>query len=247
MLEVRGLSLDIGESALLEKASFRLGTGEFGVIIGLSGCGKTSLFRTLAGLLPYREGRIAWKGRPVENLAGLAAFMQQKDLLLPWATLEENALLPARISGQAGPRERHRALELLHRFGLGGFEKALPRQVSGGMRQRCALARTILSEKEIVLLDEPLSSLDALTRAGLQRELLRLQAEFGKSILMVTHDVEEALLLADRIFILRGVPAAIEEILEVSGPKPRDTDLPLVVRNRRVLLSALEGGAPHVS
>jgi len=247
LLEVCGLSLDFGGTVLLENTSFRLGQGEFGVIIGRSGCGKTSLFRTLSGLLPYREGCISWKGQPIENLAGLAAFMQQKDLLLPWASLLENALLPVRISGSVGPDDRNRALALLRRFGLEGFETALPGQVSGGMRQRCSLARTILSGKEIVLLDEPLSSLDALTRTSLQRELLRLQSEFGRTVLMVTHDVEEALLLADRIFVLGGSPAGIDQILALDDPRPRETDLPVIVKNRRLLLKALEGSPPHVA
>jgi NitT/TauT family transport system ATP-binding protein len=247
LLEVRGLSIGFGGRILLEKASFRLAQGGFGVIIGRSGCGKTSLFRGLAGLVPCREGIVSWKGRPVENLSGLVAFMQQKDLLLPWASILENALLPMRVSGNVGREDRQQALDLLHRFGLGGFETALPGQVSGGMRQRCALARTILSGKEIVLLDEPLSSLDALTRSRLQRELLRLQSEFKRTVLMVTHDVEEALLLADRVFVLGGTPARIDEILALGDPKPRETDLPVIVKNRKLLLETLGGGHGHAA
>jgi NitT/TauT family transport system ATP-binding protein len=247
LLEIRGLSLDFGGVPLLEKASFRLARGGFGVIIGRSGCGKTSLFKGLAGLVPLREGSVSWTGRPVESLCGLVSFMQQKDLLLPWASLLENALLPMRISGRVSPEDRRRGLELLCRFGLGGYEAALPGQVSGGMRQRCSLARTILSGKEIVLLDEPLSSLDALTRSCLQHELLRLQSEFGRTVLMVTHDVEEALLLADRVFVLGGSPARVDEILALGDPKPRETDLPVIVKNRRLLLKALEGDSTHAA
>lgn len=241
MLEVSGLSLDLGGAAVLENASLKLDRGGFGVIIGRSGCGKTSFFKALAGLLPRREGRIRWRGKNVETLSGLVAAMQQKDLLLPWATLEENALLPARVAGRVGPEERLRARELLARFGLEGFENALPGQVSGGMRQRCSLARTILSGREILLLDEPMSSLDALTRTSLRHELLRLQAEFGRTVLMVTHDVEEALVLADRVFMLSGFPGRIEALMDPAGPKPRETDDPLLVKNRRILLEALEG------
>lgn len=247
MLDVCGLSLDLGGDAILENASLELERGGFGVIIGRSGCGKTSFLKALAGLLPCREGHIRWRGKNAESLAGQAAAMQQKDLLLPWATLEENVLLPARVAGKAGQEERLRARELLARFGLEGFENVLPGQVSGGMRQRCSLARTILSGREILLLDEPLSSLDALTRASLRHELLRLQAEFGRTVLMVTHDVEEALVLADRVFLLSGSPGRIDTLLDLSGPKPRETDDPLVAGNRRILLEALQGRASHAA
>ncbi|NLI96538.1 MAG: ABC transporter ATP-binding protein [Synergistaceae bacterium] len=242
MLEVSGFSLKRGGVPLLEGASLRLQRGKFGVIVGRSGCGKTSFFKALTGLLPRGAGQIRWRGETVENLARLAASMQQKDLLLPWANLEENALLPARVSGKVRLEERRRARELLARVGLEGFEDALPGRVSGGMRQRCALARTILSGREILLLDEPLSALDALTRSNLRRELLRLQGEFGRTVLMVTHDTEEALLLADRIFIFHGFPGGIEELMDIPEPKPRETDAPVVVTNRKVLLEALEGG-----
>ncbi|HOV29129.1 MAG TPA: ABC transporter ATP-binding protein [Synergistales bacterium] len=247
MLEVLDFSLERGGAPILEGASLHLQRGGFGILVGRSGCGKTSFFKALAGLLPRRAGQIRWRGKSVENLAGLAASMQQKDLLLPWATLEENVLLPALVSGRVGPEERNRARELLKRFGLEGFEKFLPNQVSGGMRQRCALARTVLSGREILLLDEPLSALDALTRSHLQREIFRLQQEFGRTILMVTHDVEEALLLADRIFVFHGVHGGIEELLNLSGTKPRETDAPAVVKNRKVLLEALERGHSHAA
>ncbi len=242
MLEVTGLSLELEGSPIFERVAFRLDAGEFGVILGPSGCGKTSLFRTLAGLVSPSDGAIHWNGRPVPSLSGLAAWMPQKDLLLPWATLEENVRLPGRVSGRDGPAERRRASVLLERFGLGGYERALPRQISGGMRQRCALVRTILTDKPIVLLDEPLSSLDALTRWDLQGELLRLQREFGRTVLMVTHDVEEALLLADTVFLLRGRPARMEEILRLDLPKPRNADWEEIVRQRSHLLGILKGG-----
>jgi NitT/TauT family transport system ATP-binding protein len=245
VLEVLDFSLELGGAQLLDGASLRLSGGAFGVIVGRSGGGKTSFLKALTGLLPRRTGKIRWKRKEVENLARLAASMRQKDLLLPWATLEENVLLPALISGRVGPGERQLARELLERFGLGEFGNSLPGRVSGGMRQRCALARTIFSGRDILLLDEPLSSLDALTRSHLQREILRLQVEFGRTVLMVTHDAEEALLLGDRIFVFHGVHGGIEERLNLSGEKPREADAPVVVSNRKVLLEALERGPSH--
>ena len=128
--------------------------------------------------------------------------MQQKDLLLPWFSLLDNALLPAKIAGEDMAKSRAKALSLFRRLGLDGFEAYLPGEISGGMRQRCALVRTLMFERELVLLDEPLSALDAITRRSLQSLLLMLQIEFDKSILMITHDIDEALMLADEVLVL---------------------------------------------
>jgi NitT/TauT family transport system ATP-binding protein len=150
--------------------------------------------------------------------------MQQKDLLLPWFSLLDNALLPAKISGENMESARGKALALFKRLGLEGFEAYLPQKISGGMRQRCALVRTLMFEHELVLLDEPLSALDAITRKSLQSLLLLLQSEFNKSILMITHDIEEALLLADEVLVLSRLPMKVLEHFTLTRPKPRRLD-----------------------
>lgn len=196
--------------------------GSFTVLIGPSGCGKSTLFDIMMGVSQRDTGNITWEGRNIDNLLGHATFMHQKDLLLPWLTLLENALLPCRIKGSHEKDNRQQALRFFEKLDLGGFEKYHPFMVSGGMRQRCALVRTLMSDKKLVLLDEPLSSLDAITRRKLQSCILKLQQEFGKTILMITHDIEEALLLADEIIILSGRPMKIIRRYKMTEGKPRN-------------------------
>ena len=168
--------------------------------------------------------------------------MLQKDLLLPWSTLLDNVLIPAKVLGKDLQRERNKAIGLLSRFGLSGFEDYFPYQVSGGMRQRAALVRTLLFDREILLLDEPLSALDALTRRLLQKEILRIQLEFEKTVLMITHDIKEALLLADRIFLLSHLPTGIIKEIDMRDmPKPRQSLGPKLAAMEEEIFSILRG------
>jgi ABC-type nitrate/sulfonate/bicarbonate transport system ATPase subunit len=183
--------------------------GSFHVILGPSGCGKSTLFDGLTGVFPFDEGELVWQGRALSDLSAHAAYMQQKDLLLPWFSLLDNALLPARTSGRDMNKAKAEALELFERLGLKGYESYYSRQVSGGMRQRCALVRTLMFRRDLILLDEPLSALDTITRRGLQSMLLLLQTEFEKTILMITHDVDEALFLADEISVFSPRPMSL--------------------------------------
>ena len=192
----------------------------FTVLIGPSGCGKSTLFDLLMGVVPLDDGHIQWQGRSVPHLERVAAYMQQRDLLLPWLSLADNARLPADIAGTGSDHLD----ALFDRLGLAGFEGHLPATVSGGMRQRCALARTLMFERDLVLLDEPLSALDAITRRQLQHLLRMLQEEFDRTILMVTHDIEEALLLADELLVLSPMPMAVRERFRLTMPKPRRGD-----------------------
>lgn len=222
MLVIQNLTKRFNEHPILEGFDLTVPTNGFTVLIGPSGCGKSTLFDLLMGIVPLDRGRLAWEGQAVGDLRRLAAYMQQRDLLLPWLTLAQNAALPAELAG-AAPSQRTAAVqELFGKLGLGGFETYLPSSVSGGMRQRCALARTVMFARDLVLLDEPLSALDAITRRQLQAYLLLLQTEFKKSILMVTHDVEEALLLADDLLVLTAPPMRIRERFRLEAPKPRD-------------------------
>ena len=206
---------------VLEGVSVELDEGEFVTIVGPSGCGKTTFFNVLIGLTSCDGGEIAYEGKKVENLRGLVAYMQQRDLLLPWRTLLRNVLLGPEIQGKLDDGVLSRARELLSFFRLDNFADMYPAQLSGGMKQRAALARTLMFGKELLLLDEPLSALDAITRRKLQSYLMALSERFGKSVLMITHDVEEALLLSDRIYVFSALPARVRRVIEVGMEKPR--------------------------
>lgn len=209
--------------------------GEFASLLGPSGCGKTTLLNIIAGLIRPDSGRIFLNGREVESCRGYVAYMQQDDLLLPWRTALENAILGPELRGADRTRPLKEAESLFHRFGLEGFEKHYPAELSGGMRQRVALIRTLLTGKELFLLDEPFGSLDALTRGVLHRYLLGVFEEFDKTILFVTHDLAEALLLSDRIYLLTARPARVKAVLEVPLPRPRERADPQFIRLERDL------------
>jgi ABC-type nitrate/sulfonate/bicarbonate transport system ATPase subunit len=199
-----------------------VGAGEFVSIIGPSGCGKSTLFNLLAGLDPPTGGSIELDGRPAADLLGRIGYMPQADLLMPWSTVLDNAALGPRLAGMARGESRQRALAEFPRFGLTGFEDAWPSQISGGMRQRAALLRTFLAGREVLLLDEPFGALDALTRQEMQQWLMRIWQDDRKTILFVTHDVDEALFLSDRIYLMSGRPGRIELCVEVDLPRPRE-------------------------
>jgi NitT/TauT family transport system ATP-binding protein len=240
MLTVASLSKCFGELAVFEDLYLQLPRKGFTVLIGPSGCGKSTLFNVLTGVVAKDRGEISWCGKSIPHLGATSAYMQQKDLLLPWFSLLDNALLPARVSGADTAKSRTRALSLFRRLGLEGFEAYLPGEISSGMRQRCALVRTLMFERELVMLDEPLSALDAITRSSLQSLLLMLQAEFDKSILMITHDIEEALMLADDILVLSRRPMRILEGFSLSGSKLRRMDDSRLIKIKAHVLSLLQ-------
>ncbi len=218
-----------------------VGKGCFHVIVGPSGCGKSTLFDGLTGVFPLDEGRLAWNHETVLSLKDHAAYMQQKDMLLPWFSLLDNALLPAKTGRQDIKKATKQALSLFQRLGLKGYESHFASQVSGGMRQRCALVRTLMFNRDLILLDEPLSALDAITRRSLQSLLLLLQTEFGKTILMITHDIEEALLLADEIYLCSRMPMSIFRHFILDSPKPRKFNDPALLAIKADVLDKLEG------
>ncbi len=236
MLLVQGLTKQFNGQTVLQGFDLKLPANGFTALIGPSGCGKSTLFDLLMGVVSLDAGRIAWQGDDVPHLERTAAYMQQRDLLLPWLSLYANARLPAEI---AGADSAHLTV-LFARLGLAGFEEHLPAMVSGGMRQRCALARTLMFERDLVLLDEPLSALDAITRRQLQHLLLMLQKEFGRTILMVTHDIEEALLLADELLVLSSMPMSIRERFDLTMAKPRRVDDVRLIAIKSHVLRLLE-------
>lgn len=191
-------------------------------IIGPSGCGKSTLFNLIAGLLRPTAGQIVVDGEEVAGTAGLVGYMLQKDMLLPWRTVLDNVILGLEVLGVPRRESVAAAQPLLARYGLGGFERHYPQALSGGMRQRVALLRTLLYNREIILLDEPFGALDAQTRLLLQEWLLALWQDFRKTILLVTHDLDEAIFMSDEIYVMSARPGRIRAHLEVTLPRPRD-------------------------
>ncbi len=210
--------------------------GEFVALIGPSGCGKTTLLHIIAGLISPDSGSIFIDNTPVSDCRGHVAYMQQKDLLLPWRTALQNALLGPEILKEDLAHAEARARRIFKEFGLSGFEGVYPAQLSAGMRQRVALIRTLLCQREILLLDEPFGALDALTRSELHGWLLTAWEKFCQTALFVTHDVEEALKLADRVYILSERPARVKAVFPISLARPRDpTDTDFVHAKAEVL------------
>jgi len=227
-----------GNVEALASVTFVVERGTWTTILGPSGCGKTTLLRILAGLVRPDAGRAAMGDESGEK----TAYLPQRDTLLPWRTALDNAILASEIEGRPREAARSEARELFARFGLSGFERHYPAQLSGGMRQRLALARTFLAHRDVLLLDEPLGSLDPLTRTALQDWLLSIWAELRKTILLVTHDVEEALFLSDRVLVMTRRPATITRDLPVDLRRPRDRlSAELASRKGKLLALLLDG------
>ena len=229
---------------VLDSISFELHTGTWTTLLGPSGCGKTTLLKILAGLEFPDSGRVIVEGSELSRL-GATAYLPQYDTLLPWRTALGNAILASEIDGKSTGDAKKEALDLFDHFGLSGFESLYPSQLSGGMRQRLALIRTFLTHRSILLLDEPLGALDPLTRATLQKWLLGVWGELKKTVLLVTHDAEEALLLSDRILVLTERPARLQLDQAVELTRPRDRGSSTLVAHKTQLLDLLlkEGAA----
>lgn len=195
--------------------------GEFVALVGPSGSGKSTLFNLIAGLIEADEGEILLDGQLLLERAGSFGYMPQRDLLLPWRSVADNVAIPLELIGLDRRLARTRAEEMLKQFELDDFGGSYPAEMSGGMRQRAALLRTILTGQDVLLLDEPFGALDAQTRRELQDWLLELWEQFSKTIFFITHDVEEALYLGDRVMVLSARPGRIVETLEVQLPRPR--------------------------
>ena len=217
MLELKEISRAFGDRQVLDRVSFDVAPGEFVSLIGPSGAGKSTLFNIIAGLDTPDSGEVRFDGT--------TAYMPQKDLLFPWRTIEANAALGLEVQGVPKKEARARAREWFPQFGLEGFEKALPFQLSGGMRQRAALLRTVVQEKSTLLLDEPFGALDSLTRSDLQTWLQGMWADHDWTAMLITHDVREAIMLSDRIVVLNPRPASVREIITVDLPRPRGTEV----------------------
>jgi ABC-type nitrate/sulfonate/bicarbonate transport system ATPase subunit len=224
-IEVRHVSksfVDRGRRLLaLDDVSLAVAPREFVTLIGPSGSGKSTLFNLIVGLQQPDQGTISLNGVVRRERAGQVGYMPQRDLLLPWRTVLDNAILAQEVKGVPRAEARQRARSLLPAFGLEAFAEAYPSALSGGMRQRAALLRTVLTDRDLLLLDEPFGALDALTRRELQDWLLGLWETLSITVLFITHDVEEALYLGDRVVVFAPRPGRILETARVALPRPR--------------------------
>jgi NitT/TauT family transport system ATP-binding protein len=224
-LEVRSLSKSFGALEVLRDISFHIDDHEFVGMVGPSGCGKTTLLRTIAGIEKPDAGAVMIDGRKLEGPGSDRGFVFQLDSLFPWRTVWQNAVFGLEINRQLDERTRARTKELLQLVGLSGFESYYPSQISGGMRQRVNLARALAINPEVLIMDEPFSSLDAQTREVMQLELLRIWQQGRKTVLFITHQIDEAVFLSDRIVVLGRRPGWIKENIQVALPRPRQLSL----------------------
>lgn len=225
VLQVAHLTKEYDGQNIIEDIGLSLHRGEFVSILGPSGCGKSTLFNVIAGLLKPEAGEVLIGGRDVTGETGHVSYMHQKDLLLPWRTVVDNARLPLEIRGVDKAAARRKVREQLGIFGLESDGDKYPNQLSGGMRQRVSLLRTTMFSRDIMLLDEPFGGLDAITRLRMQEYLLEVLEKIEGSVLFITHDIDEAIFLSDRIYVLGGKPARVEAVIEVGLDKPRQRDI----------------------
>jgi NitT/TauT family transport system ATP-binding protein len=235
-LRIQGIGRDFhtrsGVTHAVSGVDLEIGQGEFVALIGRSGCGKTTLLRMIGGLLAPTagtievDGRPLWRGTQVDPTAiTKLGFVFQESNLFPWFSVLDNIALPMKLRGVGKGERRSRARDLAALVGLGGFEKSYPRELSGGMRQRAAIARALSTEPELLLMDEPFGALDALTRERMNLELQRIVLETGSTVVFVTHDIPEAVFLADRVVHMTPRPGRIRQVLPADFAKPRSVDL----------------------
>ena len=229
----------------LVDVSLNVRPNEFVSIVGPSGCGKSTLLKIIAGLDSDYAGSVTVNGQDVRAARPSVCLMPQKDLLMPWRTVIENVALPLELRGLPKAEREAQAAKHFEEFGLSGFEGAYPDMLSGGMRQRAALLRTFLCEGGVFLMDEPFASLDALTRYKMRAWLLQIWNRHRKAVVFVTHDIEEAVFLSDRVCVLSERPATVAQIIEVPLPRPRARDIveaPEFIALRHAVRAALEQG-----
>lgn len=208
----------------IEDISIKLNYGEIVSILGVSGVGKTTLFNVISGLIKPDFGEVFLDGKNITNTTGNTSYMLQKDLLLPYKTIIDNVSLPLVIRGEKKSKARELALKYFEEFGLEGTENKYPAQLSGGMRQRAALLRTYLFSDQVALLDEPFSALDSITKSNMHQWFLNVMEQIKLSTFLITHDIDEAILLSDRIYIMSGKPGKITDEIIIEDSKPRNKD-----------------------
>ena len=242
-LEVRGVSFSYdNKSNTIENIDITLNKGEIVCLLGVSGGGKTTLFNVIAGLLKPQQGSVVLNGEDVTGQSGKISYMLQKDMLLPFRTVEDNVAFPLILKGVKKKEARKLVGEHFAQFGLDGTQKRYPAELSGGMRQRAALLRTYMFGGAAALLDEPFSALDTITKSEMHRWYLEVMEKIKLSTLFITHDIDEAVLLSDRIYLLGGKPGTITDEIVIAEPKPRRADFNLTeafLNYKRLIVSKI--------
>ena len=241
-LTVKNVSKSFDGKKIIQNIDLTLHQGELVSILGVSGGGKTTLFNVISGLTRPDEGQVFLDGEEITGKPGRISYMLQKDLLLPYRTIEDNVALPLLIRGMKKKEARAQAAPYFEEFGLEGTQKKYPRQLSGGMRQRAALMRTYMFSRNVALLDEPFSALDTITKSSMHTWYLNIMEKIKLSTLFITHDIDEAILLSDRICLLTGKPGEITKEIVIREPKPRRKDFNLTeefLNYKKEILSAL--------
>ena len=241
-LQVKNISKSFDGKPVLQNVSIELNSGELVCLLGVSGGGKTTLFNVISGLLKPDEGKVLLDGEDITNKPGRVSYMLQKDLLQPYRTIEDNVALPLLIKGVKKKKARAKVSPMFSDFGLDGTQKKYPAELSGGMRQRAALLRTYMFSHDVALLDEPFSALDTLTKSAMYKWYLEVMEKIKLSTLFITHDIDEAILLSDRIYLLSGNPGQIAGEIIIEEPRPRRDDFNLTdkfLEYKRKILSLL--------
>lgn len=241
-LLVDGITCRFGDTTALSEVSLQVAPREFLSIVGPSGCGKSTLFNVISGLIRPSEGRVVLDDTDITGQTGHVGYMLQKDLLLPWRTVVGNIVLGLALTRRLTAADRVKAAHLATRYGLGNFLDYYPHALSGGMRQRAALMRTLILDVDTMLLDEPFGALDYQTRLAMQAWLLRVWTDDRRTVLFVTHDVDEAIFLSDRVLVMTGRPGHFAAELEVGLPRPRDVSMltgPRFMEVKRAILDLL--------
>ena len=242
-LKVTDVTVSFDEVKIIEDISIELHEGELVSLLGTSGGGKTTLFNVIAGLNLPDKGKVEIDGADVTGKSGNVSYMLQKDMLLPYKTIEDNVALPLIIRGEKKSEGREHVGKFFEEFGIEGTQKKYPHQLSGGMRQRAALLRTYMFSKEVALLDEPFSALDTLTKREMHKWYLDVMDKIKLSTLFITHDIDEAILLSDRIYLLTGTPGQIVNEIVIDEPRPRKQEFALTERfleYKKKILKVLE-------
>jgi len=224
-LQKRYASRDGGEIVALSEVSLNIYEGEFLSVVGPSGCGKSTLLHIMAGVLERSSGELLLRGQPIDGPRREVGIVFQEPLLLPWRTVLDNVLLPIEVHKLPIEQFRPRALELLELTGLSAFAQKYPQELSGGMQQRVSIARALVHNPTIILMDEPFGALDAMTREQMNLDLMKIWAGSGKTILLITHSISEAVLLGDRVVVMSPRPGRISEVIDIDLPRPRGLNI----------------------
>ncbi|MBQ9015525.1 MAG: ABC transporter ATP-binding protein [Firmicutes bacterium] len=242
-LETRSITMRFGDKKVIEDVSIAVDQGELVSLLGVSGSGKTTLFNCISGIYRPTEGSVLLDGEDITGTTGRISYMLQKDLLLPYKTIEDNVALPLVIRGMAKKEARAQAAAHFGEFGLAGTQKQYPKQLSGGMRQRAALLRTYLFSDNVALLDEPFSALDTITKGKIHRWYLDVMEKIRLTTVFITHDINEAILLSDRIYIMTGAPGQIRDEIRIRTPRAQRLEYDLTdefMEYKRQIMGLLE-------